>query len=70
MSEKVETKNDAADIVVGMTKDAALAYLAGLKIAARIVVEDDQTFMTTMDYNVDRINLEVKSDKVVAFSRG
>lgn len=65
-----EIVKDECDVIVGMTKEAALAFLATKSFKSRITREDDESFFVTMDFNPDRINLEIEANKVVEYSRG
>lgn len=61
---------DECSVVVGMTKQAALDFLASKEVKARVIREDAESFAVTMDFNPERVNLEVEADKVVEYSRG
>lgn len=56
--------------VIGMEKLAAIAKIESAKQVARIVVEDGEDFIVTMDYRPDRLNLEIVGGKVVSVHRG
>ncbi len=61
---------DEYGVVVGMTKQEALDFLTSKEIKSRIIREDTESFAMTMDFNPDRINLEVDNNKIVDYSRG
>lgn len=56
--------------VVGMEKFAAIVKIEDAGCRARIVSEDGEPFIVTMDYRSDRLNLDVVQGKVVSVHRG
>ena len=56
--------------VIGMEKLAAIVKIENANQLARVVAEDGEHFIVTMDYRPDRLNLEVVTGKVVAVYRG
>lgn len=65
--EKVEVLDEE---VVGMEKLAAIVKIENANQVPRIVTEDGEHFIVTMDYRLDRLNLEVAGGKVVSVYRG
>ncbi len=56
--------------VIGMEKYAAIVKIENAGHKVRIVAENGEHFVVTMDYNLDRLNLEIVDGKVSAVSRG
>ena len=56
--------------VIGMEKHAAIVKIENAGCVARIVAEDGEHFIVTMDMRADRLNLEVVQGKVVSAHRG
>lgn len=56
--------------VIGMDKYAAIVKIENASLKARIVAEDGEHFMITMDSRLDRLNLEVVGGKVLSVHRG
>lgn len=51
-----------ADEVIGMSEGEAIETIAGISseaLTSRIVRRDEESFMITMDYRLDRINLQI-----------
>jgi hypothetical protein len=65
-----ELDKDECEVVVGMSKQEALDFLTSKDLLARIVRDGTESFAVTMDFNPDRVNLEVDNDKVVDYARG
>ena len=53
--------------VIGMTEDQAIQTIEGIsseQLTARVVRRDDENFAVTMDYRINRINLEIDNGLV------
>ena len=62
-----------ADEVIGMSEAEAIETIAGISseaLTSRIVRRDDENFIVTMDYRLDRINLEIDNGIVTQASIG
>jgi len=60
--EPSQTALAVADEVIGMSESEAIATIKGIsseQLTARVVRRDDENFAVTMDYRLNRINLEV-----------
>jgi protein-disulfide isomerase len=67
------TAQAVADEVIGMSEAEAIEAIAGISsesLTPRIVRRDDENFMITMDYRLDRINLEIDNGIVTQASIG
>jgi hypothetical protein len=56
--------------VIGMSEADAVTYVLKQGFVARTVERDGESLAVTRDYSESRVNLVVKSDKVVSASRG
>ena len=59
--------------VIGMTEDQAIQTIEGIsseQLTARVVRRDDENFAVTMDYRINRINLEIDNGLVTKTSIG
>ncbi|MFM1777806.1 MAG: Peptidase inhibitor family [Actinomycetota bacterium] len=68
-----DTAQAVADEVIGMSEAEAIETIAGISsepLTSRIVRRDEESFMVTMDYRLDRINLEIDSGIVTKTSIG
>lgn len=57
-----DTAQAVAAEVIGMSQAEAIETIAGISsepLTSRIVRQDDESFIVTMDYRPDRINLEI-----------
>ena len=57
-----DTAQAVADEVIGMSEAEAIETIAGISseaLMSRIVRRDEESFMITMDYRLDRINLQI-----------
>ena len=57
-----DTVQAVADEVIGMSEAEAIETIAGISseaLTSRIVRRDEESFMITMDYRLDRINLQI-----------
>jgi hypothetical protein len=53
--------------VIGMTEEQAIQTIEGIsseQLTARVVRRDDENFAVTMDYRINRINLEIDNGLV------
>ena len=53
--------------VIGMTEEEAIQTIEGIsseQVTARVVRRDDENFAVTMDYRINRINLEIDNGLV------
>ena len=60
--EPSQTAIAVADEVIGMSESEAIATIEGIsseQLTARVVRRDDENYAITMDYRLNRINLEV-----------
>jgi hypothetical protein len=60
--EPSETAIAVADEVIGMPEAEAIATIEGIsseQLTARVVRRDDENYAVTMDYRLNRINLEI-----------
>lgn len=58
------------DSLKGLAKDAAVKLAGDNGFKTRITSEDGKSFMGTMDFVNDRLNLEVNDGKVVSVKKG
>ena len=68
-----DTAQAVADEVIGMSEAEAIETIAGISseyLTPRIVRRDDENFIVTMDYRLDRINLEIDNGIVTQASIG
>ena len=68
-----DTALAVADEVIGMSEAEAIETIAGISsesLTPRIVRRDDESFIVTMDYRLDRINLEIDNGIVTQASIG
>lgn len=56
--------------VIGMEKLAAIVKIEDAGCRARIVSEDGEPFIVTMDFCPDRLNLDIVQGKVAGVHRG
>ena len=59
--------------VIGMTEEDAIQTIEGIsseQLTARIVRRDDENYPMTMDYRINRINLEIDNGIVTKTSIG
>lgn len=56
--------------VIGMEKYMAIVKIEDANLVARIIAEDGEHFIVTMDYNPSRLNLEIVDGKVIEATRG
>lgn len=57
-----DTAQAVADEVIGMSEAEAIETIAGISseaLTSRIIRRDEESFMITMDYRLDRINLQI-----------
>ena len=57
-----DTAQALADEVIGMSETQAIETIAGISsepLTSRIIRRDEESFMITMDYRLDRINLQI-----------
>ena len=57
----------ASNEVIGMTEAEAISTIEGVsseQLSARVVRRDDENYAVTMDYRMNRINLEIDSGVV------
>lgn len=64
MSKLIDTE------LIGMSKQDAIELAKARNVTMRIVVENGEHFMVTDDYWMNRLNIEIKDNKVVKVSRG
>ena len=65
--EPSETALAVADEVIGMSEAEAIATIEGIsseQLTARVVRRDDENYAVTMDYRINRINLEIDNGLV------
>ena len=68
-----DTAQAVADEVIGMSEAEAIETIAGISseaLTSRIVRRDEESFMITMDYRLDRINLQIDDGIVTTTSIG
>lgn len=58
------------DSLKGLAKDAAIKLALDNGFTTRVMSEDGKSFMGTMDFVNDRLNLEVNDGKVVSVKKG
>lgn len=59
--------------VIGMTEDQAIQTIEGIsseELTYRVTRRDDENYPMTMDYRIDRINLEIDNGIVTKTSIG
>lgn len=63
-----ETKEDKKEFsvssLVGLTKDTAISTAKEAGYKTRIVKEDDKTYLISMDFKDNRVNLTIKNGSV------
>ena len=52
-------------VLIGLSKEAAEEKVVELKGVVRVIAEDGEQFMHTMDMRSDRVNLEIVKGKIV-----
>lgn len=62
MNAQVERTRAFADTLIGMNIDEAEMLAASKGFITRIVERDGESFIVTMDYRTNRVNLTVKND--------
>jgi hypothetical protein len=55
---------------LGLTEADALTQVRAAGRAVRVIARDDEHFPVTLDYNADRLNLQVRKGVVVAITSG
>ena len=68
-----DTAQAVADEVIGMSETQAIETIAGISsepLTSRIVRRDEESFMITMDYRLDRINLQIDDGIVTSTTIG
>jgi hypothetical protein len=68
-----DTTQALADEVIGMSEAEAIETIAGISsepLTSRIVRRDEESFMITMDYRTDRINLQIDNGIVTTANIG
>lgn len=65
-----ESRENGDEVLIGMTEDAAVKMVEASGLTARITGRDDESFICTCDYRLDRINFVIKNGKVVSTDRG
>lgn len=71
--EPSETVKAVAAEVIGMTEEQAIQTIEGVsseELTYRVVRRDDESYPMTMDYRINRINLEIDSGLVSKASIG
>lgn len=71
--EPSETAQAVAAEVIGMPEAEAIATIEGIsseQLTARVVRRDDENYVVTMDYELNRINLEIDNGMVTKTSIG
>jgi hypothetical protein len=71
--EPTETVKAIAAEVIGMTEAEAIATIEGVsseELTYRVVRRDDESYPMTLDYRLDRINLEIDNGLVSKASIG
>lgn len=67
----METNNIQSDNdFIGLTKDEAFKLCEQLGLKYRVIMEDDEPFIVTMDFKFDRINFHIQNNLVVSQKRG
>lgn len=68
-----DTAQTVADQVIGMSETEAIETIAGISsepLISRIVRRDKESFLITMDYRLDRINLQIDDGIVTTTTIG
>jgi hypothetical protein len=68
-----DTAQAVADEVIGMSEAEAIETIEGIPsetLTSRIVRRDEESFMVTMDYRLDRINLQIDDGIVTTTNIG
>lgn len=66
-----KNKLDKTNIsVIGLNEKQAVQFLIKKNITYRIIRRDNQDYMVTQDYLIDRINLEILDDRVINQNTG
>ncbi len=71
--EPSQTAQAVAAEVIGMSEVEAIQTIEGIsseQLMARVVRRDDENYAVTMDYRLDRINLEIDNEVVTKASIG
>ncbi len=55
---------------LGLSLDEAIKKAKGINYTTRIVEEDGKSFMVTMDFKSDRVNLRLLNNKVIGVYTG
>lgn len=62
---------DEFESIIGLSEDDAKTVLTKMGIKRiRVTERNGERFMVTMDFNMGRVNLSIKDDKVYRASRG
>ena len=59
-----------ANQMIGMTIDEATSLAEGSQLIVRIVEQDGESFMVTMDFRTNRVNLVIENGVVTRVSVG
>ena len=70
MRSEIEKTRTFASTLVGMNINDAQALTAGTGFSLRIVQQDGEYFMVTMDYRTNRIDLVINNDIITEVSVG
>jgi len=62
--------DNQAEYLVGKSENEAVEFLKKDKKNYRVVRRDKEEFMKSMDYDKERLNLEIEAGTVVAISLG
>ena len=71
--EPSETAQAIAAEVIGMSEEDAIQTIEGIsseQLTSRVVRRDDENYAVTMDYRINRINLEIDAGLVTKTSIG
>ena len=71
--EPSETAQAIAAEVIGMSEEDAIQTIEGIsseQLTSRVVRRDDENYAVTMDYRINRINLEIDDGLVTKTSIG
>lgn len=62
----IQSDND----FIGLTKNEAFKLCEQRGLKYRVIMEDDEPFIVTMDLKFDRINFHVQNNLVISQKRG
>jgi hypothetical protein len=66
----MENKPEFLNTLVGLTEEDAVLKIKEAGLRSRVRTRDDKSFMVTMDYREDRINLYIQNNHIIKATIG